>query len=727
MHYIAVSITIGFLLCSVFVFPSAFVRMYESFRDLWNSFLFYLKELFEFDYSVYPTVLNYSTIPAKAIFDLPETFEEFQVKCQAFWQLFFSWDNFLNYLSSTSNFMYDFSRILLIVVFPLALLFILLFNRYLKKNVVNDNVDSKPLRYFKWTVFNVYNPIKSWLKDFISFIKENDVYYKIWLFLWLYHFNVFTVVIEFLAFYLYFVVSFDFGNIYRQFYKLFCDASVVIAFVPTFVWVIVGLSVFNCLRRKLGFNGLYHNEHKNCGYLNERPIVLMCCGTMGKKKTTTIVDMALSENVILRDTALEKMFLIDVKFPNFPWINVERFVRRCINNHTIYSLASCRKVLRHVYACFYVSETSTDTAIIKSVRRHAKKRYGLNYKNLLFDYDFSHYPLTYYDELSESSIWTAIEDYAQLFTIYLKETYIIANLSVRSGSIKLDDGNFVLWNDDFFTRDNRNLEQFSTYSKILPFDALRLGKKLVKDNPYKDVFEFGVVCITEIGKERKNNLELQGKKKSDEDTNQKTDGFNDWLKMVRHSATVDNFPFVKILCDEQRPESWGADARDLCEIVHIDESSPAKLTMPWFFVEELLYDFIFNKFMNLYYKYRHSRSDNTLFMYLTKKICGSFIRYYQRTYNQFGYYELSTIIERGTQDGESKRNAYYLSKKKIHSKVFSTDCFNSFFTEKSLRSDVGFDDLPNYAGVKATLDELLQQNSYFIYEMVEKFRESGTT
>ena len=163
-----------------------------------------------------------------------------------------------------------------------------------------------------------------------------------------------------------------------------------------------------------------------------------------------------------------------------------------------------------------------------------------------------------------------------------------------------------------------------------------------------------------------------------------------------------------------------------CEIVNIDESTEVKLTMPWFFMEELLYDFMFNRFKNLYYKYRLNRSDNTLFMHLVKKLCSNYYKYYNRIYNTFGYFTLKTIIEKGTQDGEQKIKPYYLSKKKIYSKVFSTDCFNGFFTEKALRSKVGFDDLPNYAGVKATLDELLQQNSYFIYEMIEKFRESGT-
>ena len=69
---------------------------------------------------------------------------------------------------------------------------------------------------------------------------------------------------------------------------------------------------------------------------------------------------------------------------------------------------------------------------------------------------------------------------------------------------------------------------------------LRLGKKVLENNPKAGSFEFGVVAITEIGKERGNNLELKEVKKVTNETNQKNDLFNSWLKMCRHSATIDN-------------------------------------------------------------------------------------------------------------------------------------------------------------------------------------------
>ena len=101
---------------------------------------------------------------------------------------------------------------------------------------------------------------------------------------------------------------------------------------------------------------------------------------------------------------------------------------------------------------------------------------------------------------------------------------------------------------------------------------LRLGKKVKENNPHAGSFEFGVVTITEIGKERGNTLELKEVKKGTEETNQKNDLFNGWLKMCRRSATVDNYLFIKVFTDEQRPESWGADAVRDCDGTALPEN-----------------------------------------------------------------------------------------------------------------------------------------------------------
>ena len=84
---------------------------------------------------------------------------------------------------------------------------------------------------------------------------------------------------------------------------------------------------------------------------------------------------------------------------------------------------------------------------------------------------------------------------------------------------------------------------------------------------------------------------------------------------------MDNFPFIKVFCDEQRPESWGADARDLADIITIDKSGEQKLALPFYTIEETLTEWAFNRFTAFYYELRFLRGDNTLLIYLLKKLC----------------------------------------------------------------------------------------------------------
>ena len=249
---------------------------------------------------------------------------------------------------------------------------------------------------------------------------------------------------------------------------------------------------------------------------------------------------------------------------------------------------------------------------------------------------------------------------------------------------------------------------------------LRLGKKVLDYNKNIGCFEFGVVLITEIGKERGNNLELKEIKKNDTETNQKNDLFNSWMKMCRHSATVDKFPFIKVFTDEQRPESWGADARDLCDIVHIVSSNETRIALPFYTIQEMLSEWFFNKFVNIYRNLRYVRGDNTLFLYLLKKITGLIYNNFVRIKNKYGYTVVKLETEKGTMDGKKNKKKYYLMNKKIYSSRFSTDCFSDYFNDLSKKAKFGLDDLLEYQEEKASIEELLKQNSYFVSSLYKK-------
>ena len=475
------------------------------------------------------------------------------------------------------------------------------------------------------------------------------------------------------------------------------DLSLTFGGLPFFAWVIIGLLIFDYIRKRIGYARLNHMEMKNRGFINERPIVYMIVGTMGKRKTTLLTDIALSQEVMFRDKAYELILENDLKFPHFKWINLERELCRAIEYHSVYSLATVKTWIR--------------------LKRRRWEKCPTTAR--IFGYDFERYGLGYDNKLYEAYIWDVLETYAQLFFIYIMQSsLLVSNYSIRTENLISSIGNFPIWNNDFFKADSRLIDAHSRHAHIADMDLFRLGKKVLANNPRADSFEFGVVTLTEIGKERGNQVENKGKKKTDEETNQLNDLFNVWLKMARHSATVDNFPFISVITDEQRPESWGADARDLCEIIHIGDSTDMKLAMPFFNIEDVLYNWLFDKFRNVYLKFRYKRGDDTLIMHTLKTIMKSLYDHYTRIYNTFGYRQIDLSVEAGTQDGAFEQRKYYLMSKKIYSRRFSTDCFADFFNEKALRSRLGLNDLKEFATERASFEEMLSENSYFFNDLV---------
>ena len=443
--------------------------------------------------------------------------------------------------------------------------------------------------------------------------------------------NYASIVTGFFAYYFYFVLSFDVANLYVQVCKLFIDLQVIFRHFPWWSIVTVCWLLFNRWRKNIALNRLRHYEARNCGFINELPIVSMACGSMGKRKTTLITDMVLSQEAMFRQKALETLQNNDMKFPYFPWIAFEDELRRCMEHGTVYNLASVK-------------------TWVALKRTRFARHHNIHWQ--IYGYELERYEETFDDALKVNGLFEVLETYAMAYFIYvLESSLIVANYSIRTDNQMQDNGNFPLWLTDFFPKQRRDC---SRHAHILDFDVLRLGRKVLENNPRAGSFEFGVVAITEIGKERGNNLELREIKKGSDDTNQKNDLFNSWLKMCRHSATVDNFPFIKVFTDEQRPESWGADARDLADIINIASCGELRLALPFYTIEEMISEWTFNRFMRLYEDFRFRCGDNTLLVHILKSVTAWLWRRDLRMHNKYGYCILKIEKERGTMDGKTE-------------------------------------------------------------------------
>lgn len=706
-HYICIAITLGFVAC-ILLFPNAPGRLIESVRDFGLSIAYFICELFEIPHNIVPTVTSLPKTPFFPFLEniplpsttLPESWADFQKQWSVYWETWASEETFLRYLLLLVDILFYISQFALFAL-PLFLIFYGVFRKYL--GVQNNDYDkeSKPLIWFKKVSYSVFRPVKKWVIGFAEFVKEHKNYYKTWLCLWLFYFNAFTIVVEFFAFYIYFAVSFDFAEIYRQVYKLFLDLWSVVTFIPLWAWICIGIGALYAVSSKRAYQTLYHRERRNRGFLNERGVVNTVYGYVGAGKTALITDMALSAEAQMLNNAFEIILETDMHFPYFPWINFENELKRAVFFHVVYDIWSCRRWLKKKYLRWKKSPCPEK----------------------IFGYDYERYGLTYDDNLKVTDIWQSLDDYACAYFIYtVQSSYIISNYSIRSDKLISDLGNFPLWNTDFFQRDSRLIDSYSRHSHILDFDMLRLGKKMLEDNPNRNAFGFGVYAVSEIDKERKNTPELQEVKRNSNECNQKNDLFNACLKMSRHACVIANRVFLYILCDLQRTGALNGDMLELGDVIEVHDKDDMQPVLPFFspfWLLDLLCGWVVGKFFDFYRRYRYNRADNTLLLYLMKGIASKFHNYSENVCNLFGSQTLHLRVERGLKDGEVKDCKWFRQSKKIYSKRYSTDCLSGIFAARGELNFVGIDDLREYADIMATSYELSLQNSHFQDELVK--------
>lgn len=697
-HWIMIACIAASVALIPFFFQYAHLRIWESCVAFRNSGKYYISELFDLGLQGELTVNDFTQQPFELPLHLPRTWEEFKTNISGYWTTFFSMENFSAYMGKVADVLFYVMKIILVVSPVFLIWFIVSLFKEPKQN--NDYAkESKALRGYKRFELKVCKPIKNWFIDFFGFVRENIYYLKILAWVWAYSFNIISIVISFFAYFLYFSAALSTPTIYIQLVKLLMDLSVMINFIPTLIWALIIIVALNVFARKVAYDRLDHHERCNRGFLNERGVSSTVDGPMGLGKTQFITDMALSGEVQLRDMAFEVIIESDFHFPNFPWINLELFLKKMFRKHRIYDVWSCRKVIRSKY-----------------LKWQRKPRI-----DKLFRYDYKRYGLIYNDELKDISVWQAIEDYACAYLIYTRQcSLLISNYSIRSDNLIDDIGNFPLWNTDFFKRDSRLMESYSRHSHIIDYDMLRLGAVMNKENPNRYAFGFGVYVISEIDKERSNSKKLKERKENLSECNQQNDLFDLNTMMSRHAVNIGHRCFLIMLSDLQRFEELGISTLGLGEKLSIKEKGEMTPVLPFFstfWLFDLVAGFIINKFDKHYLNYRHDRGDYTLPMYLMKNFVAKLRSHRERVNNIFGCSKLALSIEQGRNDDEALKRKYYMQSKKIWSERYSTDCLSGIYEARGKLNTVGIDDIKEYAGILATDEELQKQHSHFQYEV----------
>ena len=148
--------------------------------------------------------------------------------------------------------------------------------------------------------------------------------------------------------------------------------------------------------------------------------------------------------------------------------------------------------------------------------------------------------------------------------------------------------------------------------------------------------------------------------------------------------------------------------------------------MPGFAIEEAVYLITTKLFDKVYYNIRNLRGDNTLFVYLLKKLYSPINNHYVRIFNQYSIYTSTLRVSNGMTDEKlTDKGKYYLSTKKDYAARFATDGIKEFYDKKALRSKYGLNDFECYADLHPSCEEMKKVKSHFYDQIFEAFEDNS--
>lgn len=698
-HWIAVAVLLGSIALCLFVYRYPLLRLIEGGEAFGRSIAYTFLDLIGIaeEHPITQTVNELSRVDLSSAIGFD--FNTLRDKLTGVWEQLFVGDHFRAYLlfllwySIRALYWID-----VVFICCIPLICYVVFTWEEKNNKYNE--ETKPLRFFKRFILAPLRHVADWCLNFWDFFWYSP-YRTVFLWIWTLNFGVIALLLNFFAYYFYILTAFDFSTIGVQLLKLAADTLLTLNTLPWYCWAALGIWLFDRWRLAHAADKMQHLEAQNKGMLNEMPMCSFSTAPPRTGKTTLNTDMALSYAAIFRHKALELMTGNVNKFPRFPWILFELDLKEQIKTHHVYNLATARRWIEEKHAAFCEDPD----------------------KKNLWEYDFEQYPTSYNDALTVLPIWEALSNYAQEFFIYfLESSIIISNYAIREDFIILDEGNFPLIDNDFFSRDPEELDEISTHSHVIDFDMLRLGQKMTEENPHVGALEFGVILISEIDKERKNDLRLRELKPKEGECTQKNDLFNEWMKMAGQSAMVENYCFLRIISDAQRPSSWGADARELSTVLHLEKQTETQNALPLFWFEDGLIGKYRAWWESIYRQKRFERGDTRLITWLGQGLNSILYSYQLRRGNKFGYYRQNIQTESGTLEKEHmEERKYTVAKKKIYAARFATDHFKSYSQVQTASCETGLNDLPAYNSIYPTFEEMIIQNSHFCKELMQYF------
>ena len=596
------------------------------------------------------------------------------------------------------------------------IVFLLLVIVILFKVVLSINLNN-PCDVTKTGFTRSYKTLEILNKKFYRFIKipiMNFVKYgydhkliKILLTFIFYYLGFVNIAIDLFCYLLVLLSNFNLEIIYKALYSTVYSIAPILYAIPLQLYPILIYLIIDKIRYKKALKKLMVLDYKNRDFIESNTGVCnIVKGAPGVGKTLLLTDLGRTTEQIFRYNLLEILNKYRNYFPNFDFKNYEEYIKylklnNIINNHSqLEDLLDDRiKRFKNLFInCLVDLE---------------------NLKRYLFNYDFTIYPLKYWNGSSWITFNDFLKTYGSAYFYYICDKPLIySNYSIRFDSSITNSDFFPVWNYDYFTIDKNTIDIRTKYSHILDMDTLRLGKKF---NPNSTVIGFGVVCFTEFDKERGNQLSNIKYKKDDQNPNPINDELTKYLKLSRQVATIDYKPFFKLFTDLQRTGDLSLSNVEISECIIKIKEKEQKSTLKLFCLEPLICNLFINLLNRFVVMYRSTRNYYSLIFKVINFLLIPFQRYKERRENLFGYSKLKLEISTGDDASDTKECFYYLLNKKAYAKAYSTDTHYGFFKLSLNKEKTSIDCKPVYSSLRATSEEIKLQHSYLGEDLDKSF------
>lgn len=695
------SIVLLLSLFCVFFWNSHIERFWISIKSLFNSIIYYFRVIFLGKDVLAPPSSYDVMLQLKgngSIFNLLALdFQDFLTRLEMIGHLILTRAYWKDYGMHISGVMHSLSLILSCII--MLLLGALIYKKsrnYIPEDTVHDTRFLRFYKSIKKKIKKPYEYVKSFFLNHYS--KKTLITCAVLLVAYL---QLFTIAIDFMANYYFFMAKFDFNVIWKGFVLLLADFLPAYFSFPLLVRLVFLYYLFDRIRIHHADEKLRKMADTNIEYLDScgNQILINGAPRSGKNALATTLAVLYVQELLPRKL-LGIMKDIERKFPFVNYSELRNEIR-------LKKDAGIYKNQLNIFSDFFKKKEEFDKSKDPSIF------YVENEKDL-----------QEWDELTIEGIDHALCDWTLAYFFYsMRSPLAVGNYNILfNDSLNPDPHYFNVAQTDAL-QETRKEYLARKGTKVVNYDYLRLGEKFQtyekKDSYIPDI---GCYVITEIGKERGSSDAVKKMDGSAKKVNQKNDKFRERLLIWSHISIVRFNTLFKVIADEQRNLGLNAEMRATFESTILIDRRKTKdgLALGSWHIEMMLCKWI----LNAYDRYSLHRSEikerQTIRNYFIKKVIRPINRYYLRRTNKYSYTQINALASNGSTEGVSddvEKKKLYIINKIAHSGRYETANMKKLFLNQMALSRMSFDDQCTFQSASPSPLEYRYMNSFAYHDL----------